>query len=66
MLTGIGIIIILKQIPHFFGYDLEAEGADSFIEKSGENTFSAIAHISDHIILGSLIMGIISLVILLL
>ena len=21
MLTGIGIIIILKQIPHFFGYD---------------------------------------------
>lgn len=66
MLTGIGIIIILKQIPHFFGYDSEAEGADSFIEKSGENTFSAIAHISDHIILGSLVMGIIGLGILLL
>ena len=66
MLTGIGIIIILKQIPHFFGYDSEAEGADSFIEKSGENTFSAIAHISDHIILGSLLMGIIGLGILLL
>ena len=28
MLTGIGIIIILKQIPHFFGYDSEPEGAD--------------------------------------
>jgi MFS superfamily sulfate permease-like transporter len=66
MLTGIGIIIILKQIPHFFGYDLEAEGADSFIEKSGENTFSAIAHISDHIILGSLLMGVIALGVLLL
>ena len=65
MLTGIGIIIILKQIPQF-GYDSEAEGADSFIEKSGENTFSAIAHISDHIILGSLLMGIIGLGILLL
>ncbi len=36
MLTGIGIIIILKQIPHFFGYDAEPEGADSFIEPSGE------------------------------
>lgn len=66
MLTGIGIIIILKQIPHFFGYDSEAEGADSFIEKSGENTFSAIAHISDNIILGSLIMGVIGLGVILL
>ena len=26
MLTGIGIIIILKQIPHFFGYDANPEG----------------------------------------
>lgn len=66
MLTGIGIIIILKQIPHFFGYDSEAEGADSFIEKSGENTFSAIAHISDNIILGSLVMGLIGLGVILL
>jgi MFS superfamily sulfate permease-like transporter len=66
MLTGIGIIIILKQIPHFFGYDQEAEGADSFIEKSGENTFSAILHITDNIIIGSLIMGAVALGILLL
>lgn len=58
MLTGIGIIIILKQIPHFFGYDIEAEGADSFIEKSGENTFSAIVHVIDNITLGSLIIAI--------
>lgn len=65
MLTGIGIIIILKQIPHFFGYDLEAEGADSFIEKSGENTFSAIAHVIDNITLGSLIIGVLGLFIIL-
>ena len=26
MLTGIGIIIILKQIPHFFGYDADPNG----------------------------------------
>jgi MFS superfamily sulfate permease-like transporter len=66
MLTGIGIIIILKQIPHFFGYDAEPEGADSFIEASGENTFSAIAHITDNIALGSTIIGFIGLAILLL
>lgn len=65
MLTGIGIIIILKQIPHFFGYDSEAEGADSFVENSGENTFSAIAHIIDNITLGALIIGVIGLVIIL-
>ncbi|WP_130734675.1 SulP family inorganic anion transporter [Flavobacterium sp. J27] len=65
MLTGIGIIIILKQIPHFFGYDSEAEGADSFIEKSGENTFSAIVHVIDNITLGSLIIGVLGLVLIL-
>ena len=65
MLTGIGIIIILKQIPHFFGYDVEPEGADSFFESSGENTFSAIAHIVDNITLGSFIIGLIGLLVIL-
>jgi len=66
MLTGIGIIIILKQIPHFFGYDAEPEGADSFIGSSGENTFSAIWNIFDNVILGSMVVGFLSLGILLL
>ena len=66
MLTGIGIIIILKQIPHFFGYDSEPEGADSFIEASGENTFSAIFSIFDNIAVGPTVVGLISLAILLL
>ena len=61
MLTGIGIIIILKQIPHFFGYDSEPEGADSFIESTGENTFSALAHILDNITMGSMGVGFIGL-----
>lgn len=65
MLTGIGIIIILKQIPHFFGYDAEPEGADSFIEKTGENTFSAILHILDNITLGSFVIGVLGLLIIL-
>ncbi len=66
MLTGIGIIIILKQIPHFFGYDAEAEGADSFLEASGENTFSAILNIADHIAIGPTVIGLIGLAILIL
>ena len=66
MLTGIGIIIILKQIPHFFGYDVEPEGADSFLEPSGENSFTAILHVVDNITLGSMVIGIIGLAILIL
>ncbi|NJX16118.1 SulP family inorganic anion transporter [Tamlana crocina] len=66
MLTGIGIIIILKQIPHFFGYDAEPEGADSFIEASGENTFSSLLSITDNIIWGSFLIGALGLAILIL
>lgn len=66
MLTGIGIIIVLKQIPHFFGYDAEPEGADSFIEASGENTFSAILNIVENIAIGPTVIGLIGLAILLL
>ncbi len=39
MLTGIGIIIILKQIPHFFGYDAAAEGDFAFFQLDREIHF---------------------------
>jgi len=42
MLTGIGIIIILKQIPYFFGFDKDPEGDFAFFQIDGENTFSEI------------------------
>ena len=66
MLTGIGIIIILKQIPHFFGYDLDPEGDFAFFQVDGENTFSEILNSINHITPGSLLIGVIGLGILLL
>lgn len=42
MLSGIGIIIILKQIPHAFGYDGDPEGDLEFIQPDGKNTFTEI------------------------
>lgn len=42
MLAAIGLILILKQIPHALGYDSDFEGDFSFFEKDGENTFSAL------------------------
>ncbi len=65
MLTGIGIIIILKQIPHFFGYDTDPEGDFAFFQVDGENTFSEIFNTVNHIQPGSALIGIIGLAILL-
>ena len=65
MLTGIGIIIILKQIPHFFGYDADPEGDFAFFQVDGENTFSEIFNSLNNISLGSTIIGVIGLAILL-
>ena len=66
MLTGIGIIIILKQIPHFFGYDANPDGDFAFFQIDGENTFSEIFKSLNNISLGSTIIGLIGLAILLL
>jgi len=66
MLTGIGIIIILKQIPHFFGYDASPEGDFSFFQADGQNTFSEILKTADNISLGATIVGFIGLGILIL
>ena len=66
MLTGIGIIIILKQIPHFFGYDADPEGDFAFFQVDGENTFSEILKTLNNISLGSTIIGLVGLGILLL
>ncbi|MBW2938555.1 SulP family inorganic anion transporter [Aureisphaera sp. CAU 1614] len=66
MLTGIGIIIILKQIPHFFGYDPNPEGDFAFFEVSGDNTFSSLIKTINNIIPGSALIGIVGLGILIL
>ncbi len=66
MLTGIGIIIILKQIPHFFGYDADPQGDFAFLQVDGENTFSEIFKMVNFIRPGSALIGAIALSILLL
>lgn len=44
LLAAIGIIIILKQIPHLLGRDFDPEGDDSFIQPDEANTFSEIVY----------------------
>ena len=66
MLTGIGLLIILKQIPHALGWDKDAFGDDAFIQADGENTFSEIFRALDFITPGALLISGISLAILIL
>ncbi len=66
MLTGIGILIILKQLPHALGYDKDFEGDESFAQPDGENTFQALVSMLDAVNPGVLVITAVSLFILIL
>ena len=66
MLTGIGLLIILKQIPHALGWDKDIEGDDAFFQADGQNTFSAIFKAFDFITPGAVLIALLSLAILIL
>ncbi|MDN3672486.1 SulP family inorganic anion transporter [Flavobacterium branchiarum] len=64
MLAGIGVIIILKQLPHAFGYDADFEGDQAFVQSDGNNSISSLFEIFNHIHMGAVIITLISFVIL--
>jgi MFS superfamily sulfate permease-like transporter len=66
MLTGIGLLIILKQIPHALGWDKDIEGDDEFLQADGENTLSAISKAWEFVTPGAVLIAVISLAILIL
>ena len=55
MLAAIGIILVLKQIPHAIGYDKDFEGDESFLQADGENTFTEIVNALSYINFGAVI-----------
>ncbi|MBX2895398.1 MAG: SulP family inorganic anion transporter [Cyclobacteriaceae bacterium] len=64
MLAGIGLILILKQIPHAVGYDADFEGDENFVQPDGRNTFSEIFQSLDYISPGAVIISAISIIVL--
>ena len=66
MLAAIGLIIILKQIPHALGYDLDYEGDLSFRQEDGYNTFSEIGHALGLTTPGAIVITVVCLAILIL
>ena len=64
MLTAIGLILILKQIPHALGYDVDFEGSESFLQANAENTFSAILSAAARIEPAALLLSVVGLLLL--
>ncbi|MDT8425456.1 MAG: carbonic anhydrase family protein [Methyloprofundus sp.] len=66
MLSGIGLIIFLKQIPHAIGYDRDFEGDMSFTQSDQYTTLTELQHMLDFMAPGAIIISSICLLILLL
>ncbi len=59
LLAAIGVILILKQIPHLLGHDADPEGDMSFAQPDHETTFSELGSVLfGDIHLGAAVIGI--------
>ncbi|MDF2186968.1 SulP family inorganic anion transporter [Paraflavitalea sp. CAU 1676] len=63
MLAAIGLILILKQIPHLVGDEGDYEGDEAFNQPDGKNTFTQVFYAFKHIMPMALAIGLLSLVI---
>ncbi|HTL08827.1 MAG TPA: SulP family inorganic anion transporter, partial [Chitinophagaceae bacterium] len=61
MLAAIGLILILKQLPHFVGFEGDYEGDEAFKQKDGRNTFTELLYAVQHMLPTALVIGLISL-----
>ncbi len=64
LLAAIGVILILKQIPHIFGHDLDPEGDMAFQQPDRENTFSELVRTIVDIHPGVAVIGLVSIAVL--
>ncbi|MDD2723574.1 MAG: carbonic anhydrase family protein [Methylovulum sp.] len=64
MLSGIGIILFLKQIPHALGYDRDFEGDFRFVQSDNYSSFSELLHMLEFTSPTAMFIAFISLVIL--
>lgn len=65
LLAAIGVLLILKQIPHAVGYDANLADDLSFTQANGENTFSAIVSALQVVTPGAIVIAGLSMLVLL-
>jgi carbonic anhydrase len=66
LLAAIGVILILKQIPHVFGHDPDPEGDMAFLQPDFENSFSELGKLAGNIHPGATLIGVVSIALLVL
>jgi carbonic anhydrase len=66
LLAAIGVILILKQIPHLLGHDTDPDGEMSFVQPDKENTFTELWAALGDLHVGAMVVGLASLGLLLL
>ncbi|MFN0196425.1 MAG: SulP family inorganic anion transporter, partial [Planctomycetaceae bacterium] len=64
LLAAIGVILILKQLPHVFGHDSDPEGEMSFVQPDRETTFSELGELMADIHPGASVIGLLSIALL--
>src|SRR5258706_3513575 len=64
MLAAIGLILILKQVPHAAGYDIDFEGDENFVQSDGRNTFSELLELLQSLTPGAIAISLVALLIL--
>jgi len=65
MLAAIGLILIMKQIPHAVGYDADFEGDESFLQEDTHTTFSELYYSLQAISPGAVLVSVTCIVIML-
>lgn len=65
LLAAIGVILVLKQLPHLVGWDMDANGEMSFWQPDQENTISEIGKMFFNFHFGATLVGLGSLALLL-
>jgi MFS superfamily sulfate permease-like transporter len=66
MLAAIGLILILKQIPHAVGYDADYEGDESYAQSDTHTTLSELAYSLEAISPGAVIVSTVGILLMLL
>ncbi|MBS4168722.1 bifunctional SulP family inorganic anion transporter/carbonic anhydrase [Parachlamydia sp. AcF125] len=61
LLWAIGVILVLKQIPHLLGHDADPIGNKSFMQANNQNTFSGIFETFFDMHPGAALIGILSI-----
>ncbi len=64
LLAAIGVILILKQIPHLLGHDSDPEGQMSFLQPDHENTLSELYAMLADLHFGATVIGLLSVAVL--